>query len=545
MDFDFQWLLLGLPLAFALGWLASRLDLRQWRREQQRVAQGLFQGPEPAAQRAAGQGDRRLHRGGAAATPTRPTCTSRSATCSAAAASTSARCACTSTCCSRADLPAAERERAQHALAQDFMKAGLFDRAEDAFGALRRHAVRHRGAARAAEPARALARLARRGRRSRTQLERSGTGSFASRIAHYWCELALEAERAADAADGARQRCSARASRAGGRRGRCCMAGQRRARRADHASALEAWGELMATPPGRLRLVAAEYAASAGAAASAAQALGRARDAARRAPVARRAAGDRRLDPDPARARARLLAHLRRAADACRRRSRCCCASACSAGRRRADGARSTPVRARARAPLRRYRCAACGFEAQHYFWQCPGCLGWDTLSAAAAGSGLTGRNALPKKKPGVPARSWSRRRIDAGRDGRYPGSPMRVPPAISCRGSSPARPNISLAAASPASLLNLSTTGCSFFAHLGLFGRRQLGDLHAVLLQLAERRLAEVADRLALEQRRLARRLLTAFFSSAERPSQAFFDISSTQHAVDVADSTRCFCTS
>ncbi len=29
--------------------------------------------------------------------------------------------------------------------------------------------------------------------------------------------------------------------------------------------------------------------------------------------------------------------------------------------------------------PLQRYRCAACGFEAQHYFWQCPGCQGWDT----------------------------------------------------------------------------------------------------------------------------------------------------------------------
>jgi len=29
--------------------------------------------------------------------------------------------------------------------------------------------------------------------------------------------------------------------------------------------------------------------------------------------------------------------------------------------------------------PLQRYRCAACGFESQHYFWQCPGCQGWDT----------------------------------------------------------------------------------------------------------------------------------------------------------------------
>jgi lipopolysaccharide biosynthesis regulator YciM len=33
----------------------------------------------------------------------------------------------------------------------------------------------------------------------------------------------------------------------------------------------------------------------------------------------------------------------------------------------------------RAARPLQRYRCAACGFEAQHYFWQCPGCLNWDT----------------------------------------------------------------------------------------------------------------------------------------------------------------------
>ena len=29
--------------------------------------------------------------------------------------------------------------------------------------------------------------------------------------------------------------------------------------------------------------------------------------------------------------------------------------------------------------PLTRYRCAACGFEAKQHFWQCPGCLNWDT----------------------------------------------------------------------------------------------------------------------------------------------------------------------
>ena len=44
-----------------------------------------------------------------------------------------------------------------------------------------------------------------------------------------------------------------------------------------------------------------------------------------------------------------------------------------------------TPVRlhdvvAAAARPLQRYRCAACGFEAHQYFWQCPGCQGWDTF---------------------------------------------------------------------------------------------------------------------------------------------------------------------
>ena len=31
MDFDLTWLLWGLPIAFGLGWFASRLDLRQLR----------------------------------------------------------------------------------------------------------------------------------------------------------------------------------------------------------------------------------------------------------------------------------------------------------------------------------------------------------------------------------------------------------------------------------------------------------------------------------------------------------------------------------
>jgi hypothetical protein len=68
MEFDLSWLLLGLPLAFILGWLASRFDLRQLRMENRRAPEGLFPGPELPAQRAAGPGHRRLHRSG----PERP-----------------------------------------------------------------------------------------------------------------------------------------------------------------------------------------------------------------------------------------------------------------------------------------------------------------------------------------------------------------------------------------------------------------------------------------------------------------------------------------
>ena len=46
--------------------MASRFDLRQVQARRPRRAEGLLQGPEPAAQRAARQGHRRLHRSGAA-----------------------------------------------------------------------------------------------------------------------------------------------------------------------------------------------------------------------------------------------------------------------------------------------------------------------------------------------------------------------------------------------------------------------------------------------------------------------------------------------
>ena len=44
MEFDLSWILLGLPLAFGLGWLASRMDLRQLRLENRQTPKAYFKG---------------------------------------------------------------------------------------------------------------------------------------------------------------------------------------------------------------------------------------------------------------------------------------------------------------------------------------------------------------------------------------------------------------------------------------------------------------------------------------------------------------------
>ena len=377
MDFDLQWLLLGLPLAFGLGWLASRLDLRQWRREQTDAPKAYFKGLNlllneqqdkaidafiEAVQRdpdtldlhfalgnlfrRRGEYERavRVHQHLLA----------------------------------RADLPKGERERAQHALAQDFMKAGLFDRAEQAFAALD-------GTPFDTEARLALLTLHERSRDWRAavdvaqKLERSGTGSFASRISHYWCEIALEAEardpRSPDIEDALR-----RATEAAPQAARpLLLSGERALRRGDPTQALAHWGLLMASHPALFNLVANDYAASALQVGDAPSAVERLQSLYLRAPGVELLAAINRLDPDPQRQRERLLAHLRRAPTLSAAQALLQGPGSDAAGIEAAPAAALRDAVTRAAQPLHRYRCAACGFEAQHYFWQCPGCLSWDS----------------------------------------------------------------------------------------------------------------------------------------------------------------------
>ena len=258
MDFDLQWLLLGLPLAFALGWLASRIDVRQWKREQRESPQAYFKGLNLLLNEQQDKAIDAFIEAVQQRPRTAPTCTSRSATCFVAAASTSARCACTNTCSSVPTCRRPQRERAQDALAQDFMKAGLFDRAEAGLPRARGHA------ASTPTPSSPCSSLYERSRdwhaaiEVARKLERSGTASFASRIAHYWCEIAEEADARQQARSGG-GRAAAGPPRAPQAPRPLVLHGRRLARQGEHAQAMLAFGGTAGrasrfVQPGRSRL---------------------------------------------------------------------------------------------------------------------------------------------------------------------------------------------------------------------------------------------------------------------------------------------------
>lgn len=380
MDFDIApaWWLLALPVTFALGWIASRLDVRQWQRDQRDARRAYDKGlnlllseqhdkaidafiaavqrdPESfdlhfalgSMFRRRGEYERavRVHQ----------------------------------YLLGRADLPKAERDRAQHALAQDYMKAGLFDRAEAAFRALAdtpfateaRYALLDlHERAREWQPAITVAR----------ELEATGVGSYASRIAHYHCELAAERDAAGDA-EGADTQIAAALAAAPNDARPLVVAGERAAARGQPAEALRLWNLLAGVKPAAMDLVAARYAQAARAADRVAPALEKLESLQTEQPTLTRLEAILALSPESAR-HDRLAAHLRERPTLAAAAALVTADAAHSPGGGEAARPEASILAAalkRAGRPLHRYRCAACGFEAEHYFWQCPGCLGWDT----------------------------------------------------------------------------------------------------------------------------------------------------------------------
>jgi lipopolysaccharide assembly protein B len=375
MDFSLQWLLLGLPLTFALGWLASRFDLRQWRRDLQASPKAYYKGLNLLLNE---QHDKAIDAFIEAVQQDPDTTDLHFALGNLfrrrGEYERSVRVH--EHLLNRADLPRTERDRAQHALAQDFMKAGIFDRAERAYGALE-------GTAFDTEARLALLTLHERSRDWRAavevaqKLENRGTGSFASRISHYWCEIALEADarQQNDEAESAYTRAREAAPQAARP---LVLAGQRAARRGDHAQVLALWGVLMVANPAAFNLVAREYAQSALASGAAPAAIAQLGELYARAPTMDLLDALAVLDSSSAHRHDRLLAHLRSHPTLSVAKALIAehdPATPFGAGETLALG----DAIGRAAQPLHRYRCAACGFEAQHYFWQCPGCLNWDT----------------------------------------------------------------------------------------------------------------------------------------------------------------------
>jgi lipopolysaccharide assembly protein B len=376
MDFDLQWLLIGLPVAFVLGWLASRLDLRQLKRDRRDAPRAYFEGLNLLLNE---QQDKAIDAFIAAVQHDPDTTELHFALGNLfrrrGEFERSVRVH--QHLLSRADLKAPERDRAQHALAQDYAKAGLFDRAEAAWRALLD--TPYDGEARLA-----LLSLYERSRdwtqaaATAAELERRGGGSFAARIAHYHCERALEADaegRAEDAEAALRQarEVAPEAPRP------LLLAGQRALKAGQPQAALDAWDALRERGAALFALVAEPYARAALACVAQPAARAALEAAYAREPRLELLAALDVLAGDPAsggEAAARRLTHL------AQQPSLGAASAVLALDTRLWQPETREQLHAavqRAAKPLQRYRCAACGFEAHHYFWQCPGCQGWDT----------------------------------------------------------------------------------------------------------------------------------------------------------------------
>ena len=375
MEFDFTGVLLGFPIAFTLGWLASRLDLRQLRIENRQAPKAYFKGlnfllneqqdqaidafieavqndPDTSELhfalgnlfRRRGEYDRavRVHEH----------------------------------LMSRGDLTQSERERAQHALALDFLKAGLLDRAEAALRKLE-------GTPFEEEARLALLSIYERSRdwanatEIAARLDSSSQGSFTTRQAHYLCEQASAAVASGDTAQGLTTLMQAAAMSPASARPLIDLA--KLQNQLGHAqSALQTLLRLAKVAPQALPLAAGLLANIAQRSGAQQATLMLLKDSYAQTPSIDVIEAIVKLEQDPAAARQWYVQHLEREASLV-------ATSKWIAGEKLEDEHHHALVQRaldQATRPLMRYRCAACGFEATQHFWHCPGCQAWDSYPA-------------------------------------------------------------------------------------------------------------------------------------------------------------------
>ena len=396
MDFE-PWWLISLPVLFGLGWVAARVDIRQMLSETRNLPESYFKGlnfilneePDRAIDafievakldpettelhfalgslfRRRGEVERaiRVHQ----------------------------------SLLARSDLPQSEREHAQHELAQDFLKAGMLDRAEQAFV--------HVLDTRFAVPAiRALVRIYESSHDWPRAIEavkrlRGLVDEPVPQLVHYQCEQAqaalsarpprLDAATAAlDAADNAFRTLQGKdqtvASRA-----RIAMLRATAARLAQAPAQERGFLEaVLSDAPDYAGLVAADLLNNYLQAGQASNGLALLVDHYRRFPtldlfnvVFRELRVQEGYAPAWAFAREALRAHpsllgLDRLLEA-----------ELASQDTHKTGAALVPdadlglLRSlihKHTQRLDRYACSGCGFEARHFYWQCPGCNAWET----------------------------------------------------------------------------------------------------------------------------------------------------------------------
>ncbi|WP_418119635.1 lipopolysaccharide assembly protein LapB [Variovorax sp. 350MFTsu5.1] len=380
MDFDPSWLLISLPVAFVLGWLASRFDIRQLKLENRQAPKAYFRGlnfllneqqdqaidafieavqNDPDTQelhfalgnlfRRRGEYQRavRVHEH----------------------------------LLGRGDLSRSDRERAQHALAQDFLRAGLLDRAEAALQKL--EGTRYENEARLAllaiyERSREWAQAA----DVAQKLDESDQASYSTRRAHHLCEQATERVAAGDL-PGAGKLLAQAVELAPQAPRPAIDTANLQLRKGEANAAFDTLAALSETSPLALPLYAATLQQAAMAAHREADALELLQRRYVESPSidvlealmalgGKPSASAEEPNPTP---RDGYIAHLAQ-------QPSLVAASRWLAGERFEHEQFHPQVQRaldQATRPLMRYRCAACGFEAHQYFWHCPGCQAWDS----------------------------------------------------------------------------------------------------------------------------------------------------------------------
>lgn len=379
MDLELSWILLGLPIAFILGWAASRLDLRQLRMDNRQAPKAYFKGlnfllneqqdqaidafieavqndPDTSELhfalgnlfRRRGEYERavRVHEH----------------------------------LLSRGDLSKTDRHRAQHALALDFLKAGLLDRAEDALRKLE-------GTQFEAQARLALLAIYERSRdwpeaaEVAQKLEASGQGSFSGRQAHYLCEQAAALLANGQPAQARERLEQAIATAPQAARPQIDMA-QLQRQAGDDTSAFSTLQTLAREVPLAMPLIAAPLA-------ELASRLNRGPEAL----ALLKASYEEAHSLDVLEAIVALESHAQVPTSTAREwyvthleREPSLVAAAKWIAGEKLEHEQFHPQVQRALdhavKPLTRYRCAACGFEAKQHFWQCPGCQAWDSYPA-------------------------------------------------------------------------------------------------------------------------------------------------------------------